>query len=154
MQTSGQFVYDYFVMLGLCVHECPKNTEGNCNQSEMSVQKYEFRAVVIHERRSFQLSFTVYEYVVVCFCALVCMCASRFLLGCLSKMTSLIRITIGGKYRLEKGNKWEQEKPGFSEHHNFRNISITKALSRSMMGTIFIPENSTVAGLTHTLPPI
>lgn len=60
MQTSGQFVYDSFVMLGLCVHECPKNTEGNCNQSEMSVQKYEFRAVVIHEkdaRFSFPLQF-------------------------------------------------------------------------------------------------
>lgn len=83
MQTSGQFVYDHFVKLGLCVHECPKNTDVNCNQVEMSEQKDEFRAVMIHERRSFQLSFTVYEYAVVCFCAsCACVRADFFWAAC------------------------------------------------------------------------
>lgn len=173
MQTSGQFAYGQWTdvcafFAHVCVCALPPacvikyKTDDNCNQLENVRRKgwlhnWTAWALLFHDLwgRLLQLYFTVHicervcERVIVHLCASVCVCVRRFLLGCLSKMTTIITITIEGKYRIEKGDKWEQEKPGFSEQHNLPNISITIEQSGSMMGAILIQGNYAVAGLTY-----
>lgn len=53
-----------------------------------------------------------------------------FFFGCLSRMTTLITMTMEGTDRIERRREWIQEKPRFSVH-NLLHISITMQGSQS-----------------------
>lgn len=88
-----------------------------------------------------------------CVCIGWCICVREHIsFGLLVKDDNSDYNNNRSKYRTEKGEKREQEKPGFSEQHNLLNICITMQHSE-MMGAILIQQSCAVAGLTYSLLP-
>lgn len=158
MQTSHWLAYGHWIdacVRSLClrVHVCgyffqacviKYKTNDNCNQfrnvkGKIMIAWMNWMGSPLHNVKS-STYFSVALSLLWCVVFGVCVCLSNFLLGRLSRMTTLITITIEGKGWIEKDEKWVEEKNRFSEH-NLLHITITIGKSRSMMGVILTQGN-------------